>query len=264
MGLPFYDVFPCDVDVTRDIPQQMGKIFWEIVRREPILDLPDLESVQMYGIGNHGGDILPRSGSVVHARWSGRKTPVLVTGGYGEGATLQLDQGWHNIPTESLRGYRYAPDLIYNQLYFVADVSPPDDLELAHRTREMFIDVRTRKVVTISTIEFVDKFGAKVTKVEGELAQLDSEVREAERIYLAGDYLSASEMLRKIMEEYPGIESGLTRMKKNTLLWIYVSEWLAVLSTGMVCGVVVWALMVRRRLYREAGVTRLSPRLEDD
>ncbi len=257
MTLSFYDVFPADVDVTKDIPSMFGRTFWKVVKRRPILDLPDIEKQAMQSLGNHGGDIWPRTGSVTHAVWKGRGTPVMVTGTYGSGRTLQLGQGWHNPPT--IGTYRYMPDLIYNHLYFLADVSPPEDLELAHRAREMFIDARIRKSVTISTIEFVGRFGAKVGEIEDTLAGLDPIVEGAESRYLAGDFAATSEILTEVMETYPRIEERVTKLKNQTMMWIYFFEWVVVASTGMICGVVIWALMVRRSLYRDMGTTRLSP-----
>ncbi len=261
--LEFYEVFPADIAMN-DYPCQMGRTYWSVVRKDPILDLPEIEKQPMQTLGNHGGDIWPRPGTVVHAVWKGRKTPVLVTGSYGSGRTLQLGQGWHNPPKEVFSHYRYMPDLIYNQVYFIADVSPPDDLELAHRTREMFFDARVRKTVTISTMEFADKFGADLGKVEEKLAGLSPLVHDAERQYLSGDYELASETLKAVMEAYPSIEEEVTKLKNRAMLWIYFSEWAAVASTSIICGVVIWTLMVRRRLYRIVNTTKLASRQDED
>jgi len=46
--------------------------------------------------------------------------------------------------------------------------------------------------------------------------------------------------------------------KKRTLMWIYVTEWLVVSATLMVCGVFAYTLMVRRRFYREVSTTRMG------
>lgn len=42
------------------------------------------------------------------------------------------------------------------------------------------------------------------------------------------------------------------------MLWVYVTEWLVVSSTGMVCGFILWTVMVRRALYRAVQETRLG------
>ena len=46
--------------------------------------------------------------------------------------------------------------------------------------------------------------------------------------------------------------------KDAALFWVFVTEWLVVTASGLICGAVVWTLMVRRRLYREVTVTRLE------
>lgn len=255
--LEFYKIFPADIEMN-DIPATRGRTYWSVVRKEPILDLPGIEKQPMQVLGNHGGDLAPRSGSVVHAVWRGRNTPVMVTGSYGSGPTLQLGQGWHNPPMHVFNNYRYMPDLIYNQLYFLAEVSPPDDLELAHRVRELFVDYRVRKTITISTIEFVDRFGARLDSVEDQLADLDLSIEEAEQSYLLGEWDFAAEVLEDAIGTFPEIEKDLEELRNQAMLWIYISEWVAVTVTFMVCGSVLWALMVRRRLYSDVAATRLS------
>ncbi len=140
MSISFYEVLPCDVDMSADVDWSQGKIHYKVVRRQPILCMPGLENVVMFM--HHGGDIIPRLGTVVHAVWRERGTPVLVSGRYGRGITLELDQAWNDIPVPSLQTYRYFPDLFYNELFFVADVEPPRDLELAHEVRHLFIEAR--------------------------------------------------------------------------------------------------------------------------
>ena len=159
-----------------------------------------------------------------------------------------------------MRGYRYFPDLIYNQIFFVVDVEPPDDLELVHRTRETFIDVRTRRTVALSLLEFVDMFGGKTGEIEEEIARLDGRYRDAERDYIDGEYSEASEILEDIMSQYVALEPQIARVKDKALAWIYASEWIAVSATSIMCGVFLWALMVRRSLYKEAGSSRLNLR----
>ena len=45
-------------------------------------------------------------------------------------------------------------------------------------------------------------------------------------------------------------------LKERALLWVYVVEWATVTATLMICGFALWTVMIRRRLYREAGLTR--------
>jgi hypothetical protein len=252
--LRFYEVMPADIPLERESYGHQGKMFINVLQAEPILDLPGIEKNPMWGTIHHGADIIPRPGSVTHAIWQGKRTPFLVTSSYGRGATLQLATGWHIMPRI---GWPYLPDFIYNLLYFTADVAPPSDIAIARHARDLFIRVRTRKLVTLSSIEFADKFGANLVRVEEELGDLEVDYYQAERSYLEGDYLGAAAALEQILEVFPVIEAEITRLKNEALVWIYLTEWLAVVSTSLVCGVLLWTLMVRRRAYKEVSRTRL-------
>jgi len=262
MSISFYEVLPCDVDMSADVDWSQGKIHYKVVRRQPILCMPGLENVVMFM--HHGGDIIPRLGTVVHAVWRERGTPVLVSGRYGRGITLELDQAWNDIPVPSLQTYRYFPDVFYNELFFVADVEPPRDLELAREVRHLFIEARLRKKVTLSTLEFVQKFGGNTLPVERQLSTLDGEVKKARILYLEGDLDSASKVMKSVMAEYPAIDERIKNVKDRALLWIHSVEWMVITSTSAIVGVALWSIMVRRKLYREPGTTRLAYRSEDD
>ena len=47
------------------------------------------------------------------------------------------------------------------------------------------------------------------------------------------------------------------KAKDKALLWIFIVEWAVVSATSMVAGSILWTLLVRRRLYKEVGQTRL-------
>jgi hypothetical protein len=208
--------------------------------------------------GGHHGDIFPKPGSVVQAEWKGRGTPALITGSYGKGNTLQLDHGWDNIRAEA-RVWEYCPDLIYNQVLFVAAEPVPPDLEIAHLARKLFIEARIRRVVTVSTLDFIEKFGGTVTKAGQKLQELDGLVEEAERMYVKEmDPLVAVNLLNQVMDRYPELEVEMIELKQRSLLWIYLIEWCVVSATATVTAGLVWTLMVKRARYRVVETTRLQ------
>ncbi len=49
------------------------------------------------------------------------------------------------------------------------------------------------------------------------------------------------------------------RLKERSLfwVWVYVIEWTVTSSALIISGFLVWTLMIRRRLYREARTTRM-------
>ncbi len=48
------------------------------------------------------------------------------------------------------------------------------------------------------------------------------------------------------------------KLKDQALLWVYVTEWLVVSGVGLICGFFLWSVMIRRKLYKEVTVSRLS------
>jgi len=48
------------------------------------------------------------------------------------------------------------------------------------------------------------------------------------------------------------------QLKDQAMLWIYLIEWSVVTATFALGGIVLWSLMVRRKLYREVQETRFQ------
>ena len=68
-------------------------------------------------------------------------------------------------------------------------------------------------------------------------------------------------MLKDILEGFQALSEESMELKERAFFWIYFVEWLAVSGTLLICVMVLWSLMVRRRLYRQVEVTRTrSPR----
>ena len=54
------------------------------------------------------------------------------------------------------------------------------------------------------------------------------------------------------------IQNDAMRLKDQALVWVYAIEWFSVTATSMIAGSFLWFVMIRRRLYREIGTTRIS------
>jgi len=253
MAMDFYDVFPADVYMNI-IPAVAGRTHYRVRNDKGPLNLPGIESVPM-NQGYHG-DLGPRPGSVVEATWRGRGSPALVTSTYGEGHTLQLDHGWDNIPGDTRLKYKYLQDYIFNQVFCIAGVPYPEDLDLVHVTRASLAAYAQRKKATLSVIEFVEKFGANPSGVGKILENLDSRYARATGLYLSGNYDEAGDELLRLLDEFSKVDSELMAAKDRAFFWIYIVEWTSVLGVGTLCAVLLWSLMVRRSLYRSITTTR--------
>lgn len=258
MTMEFYGVFPAET-VLNLHPAEAGRTFYRVENEDGPLDLPGIESTPMNS-GYHG-DLKPRAGAVVEANWRGRGTPAMVTSTYGEGNTLQLDHGWDNIPGEIRLTYEYLPDYIFNQIFSIGGIPFPEDLIAVHATRASLLAYSDRKRGTIAVIEFVERFGADYSRVEEHLNSMDERYEEASRLYLDGEYERAGDLLFELLDEFTDVESELVEAKERAFLWIYIAEWTSVLGVGIVCGVSLWTLMVRRRLFRDVDTTSYHGRI---
>ncbi len=128
---------------------------------------------------------------------------------------------------------------------------------MAHRARKLFVEIRIRKVITLSTLEFIEEFGGRAGVAERRFAALEDKVRDAREAYVMGnDPQTAADLLVEVLEQYPLLEVEMMKIKKDALMWVYVIEWCVVSATATLAGALVWTVMVRRALYREVGTTR--------
>jgi len=252
MQSSFYDVFAADV--VFGSATDVGRRFYEVLRKEPIFGVPDISKWAMNGASH--GDLRAREGATVEAIWSQRKTEAVVTRSYGKGSVIQISHGWDNIPSETVIGYEYLPDLIFNELFFTAKVAPPEDLAMVHTIRVDLIQIAQRRESAVALLDFVDRFGANTARLERMLGDLDGVVKQAEKDYILSRYAEAQEALQRATEGYARFSDSAVDLKNRAMIWIYVIEWITVAATLMICLEAVWILMVRRRLYRAVHVTR--------
>jgi hypothetical protein len=104
-------------------------------------------------------------------------------------------------------------------------------------------------------VDFVESFGANPRRILLVVQQCDDAQRNASDLYLRQEFNQALVEAESALDLMSRAEEVAEQVKDDALLWVYVSEWLAITATSLVCGVLVWALMLRRRLYREVGMT---------
>jgi len=153
--------------------------------------------------------------------------------------------------------WEYALDFGGNLMIYLDKRPVPQDVELVHRVRTSLFTISQKKSLVLALLEFCDSFGANTNKIMGTLDRADEKISEAMPDYLELRYEKVLQQCieaDRILEE---AEKGAVKLKERALLWVYVIEWLAVTGTGMVGGFVVWSVMIRRKLYREVGTTKL-------
>ncbi len=252
MATVLYEAYP--VDLVLGV-QNADTALMEIREENPLVDLPEFERIPLTDVTHHGLQIA-RPGSVVQTVWKASQEDAIVSGEFGSGATLMIPMGWDNVPRSTEVGWFYYVDFVLNHAYFVAQVKVPEDLEVIHALRASFVRYQDEKSVLTSLMDFVDKFGANTRVLEGMISGAEEEKGRAEYLYLTDDYSGAWETMNGVLDRFNEISEEAVKIRERALLWVYITEWFAVTGTMIVCGSVLWALMIRRRLYKEVSVTR--------
>jgi len=132
----------------------------------------------------------------------------------------------------------------------------PSDVYQAHRVRGEFALLATERSLLVSLLEFVEEFGANTRRLYDEIDDLKFDEDEARRLYLESDFEGCASELDGIRTRWTQITDEASELKRGALVWIYVTEWFVVTGAALGAGSLLWALMVRRRLYRPARSTR--------
>jgi uncharacterized membrane protein len=150
----------------------------------------------------------------------------------------------------------YGYDFGSNMMIYLDGRPVPQDVQLVHSVRSKMSEVETRRSLLIALLDFCESFGANTQRVVAMFDDMDLAIAEALPEYLDLRFDEVLETYRTVEGMLEEAEAEAVRLKKRTLLWVYVIEWLVVTGTTTLCGFLLWTLMVRRRLYREVVTTR--------
>ncbi len=109
-----------------------------------------------------------------------------------------------------------------------------------------------------SMIEFADTFGANTHSLSLKLGETDRMRQEIDRLWIDEDFAACLPRMDEALASLEGVMEDAVKAKDRALLWIYVIEWCTVAGTSIIVGVILWALMIRRTLYREVLTTRFE------
>ena len=152
--------------------------------------------------------------------------------------------------------WKHYQDFVSNMVYWLAGLKPPEDITLLYQTRQAFRDIYDQRQVVLGTIDFISRFGADTSKVDKKLAEAEEIVREARSHFVDLDLQRSKEMADRAISTLEEAYDLALEAKDAALYWIFLTEWLVVTATGLVCGFVVWTLMIKRRLYKQVGITK--------
>ncbi len=153
--------------------------------------------------------------------------------------------------------WEYCTDLGANLMIYLARRPVPQDIDLVHRARSEMFQAAARKSMLLSLLEFAENFGANTQGFMLYIDEVDKVIADAGVEYLELRFEDMLDTYGKVGQMLTDIEQKAIEVKNRALFWVYVIEWSAVAGASMACGMVVWTLMIRRRLYREVRTTRL-------
>ncbi len=207
-----------------------------------------------------------RPGAKVIARMSegspvNRDKPAIVRRDYPRGGrSVAYIFGWHTMVDSPhiMAFYRWEwhLDVLAHMIYWPAREPIPKNLALVHSVRQLISDLYFSKAYAISIMEFAERSGANMRETELELAQLQDRRSEVEDLYVENEMDECYDLCSELKEGYQDLVERAMKSRDKALLWIFVLEWLVVTATSMVCGFILWTLMVKRKLYQEVSITR--------
>jgi hypothetical protein len=183
--------------------------------------------------------------------------PLIVFWSAGEGNVLCFASKFPRGVENWARNWRFFNQAVIYMVYRAAGRKLPEDPLLYERVTSAFLEFRGAHSLLDSILSWVEKFGGNPRQLRGRLDELEGEKDLADEAYLEGDYEGAVEIMSQTEAVQDSIREDAMKAKDAALFWIYVVEWLSVLGSCLAASMVIWTLMVRRRLYRDVGSTRL-------
>ena len=241
---------------------------WRVVfRRErtPVFT-PFIELGMEKVLGSHYAWMKPRQGTVIWADMQPLDLPWLVSwrpGGGNAGIAWvcadEFNTQWWALSSGARGSNPYAIDLTTNLMLYSRDRPLISDIHTRREARHLLAIFQAQKLLVLSMMDWADNFGANTLPLSARLNDLENKVENAKRLYLDQDYHEVISLMGSLSASITEITRDSVKLKDEALFWVYVSEWMVVTSAAIVAGVVLWSLMVRRRMYRAVKATRLTP-----
>jgi uncharacterized membrane protein len=196
--------------------------------------------------------------------YAGQEHPLFVTWELPDGSRVFACTGGLSFSALRLSygGVGYIPweyygDITSNLMIYLCKRPVPQDIDLVHCVRSKAFEIGTRSSLLLNLLEFIEGFGANTQGVMRDLDSVNELIAGARLAYIDLRFEEVLDTYREAGYLVEDLEAEAVALKNRALLWVFLIEWLSIAGTAMVAGFVLWSVMVRRRLYRETGVTRL-------
>ena len=257
---PIQDVLPveCLADQWED---KEGKLT-VAERDDPLMKSLPFDEIGAYGIFYGCNIVQMKQGSTTLATYnvvgSNRRHILLSYWDLGKGSSFAMTADWTPAGGVDFLRWQYYGDYSLNVVTYIVGGKLPEDPTLVYQARQLIANFQDIRQTLDAVIEFASKFGGNMDAAEEMIGDAEDAKALAERSYIDAEIEDCIEQMRAAILVLEEASEKAYKLKDDALLWVYVTEWLVVSSTGLICGFVLWTFMVRRRMYREIGQTRLS------
>jgi hypothetical protein len=188
--------------------------------------------------------------------------PFLISWRYGRGETwsnsIGMGYSWWRLRDVARGGNPYALDVFVNMLLYSTGRELPVNIAQVHAARVALMNFQESKEWLLSMIDFADRFGANTARLWEDLGAVGEMRQNAEEVYLSQEYEESMEVLGEARDALNSVADHAIRLKNRALLWTYIIEWSVVSAALIISGEILYVLMIRRRLYRGVGLTRMT------
>jgi len=222
-----------------------------IIIRDPqcpvVYDLPwDTLGDSNYFEGNR---VAQRDGSRLVASFSDGN-PMLVWWDFGRGRSYAMASDWTPGGGARFMRWDHYGDYCINVALFTAGEPVPKSVEEVHKVRAILRAFSEDKSFLYSVIDFAEKFGANTRNIEEEIREAEDAHRDAQELYMSYEFIDAASRANQAVRIVEDALDEAIEAKDRALLWVFMIEWLVVISTCMISGIFVYELMVVRRLFK--------------
>lgn len=198
-----------------------------------------------------GNRVTLKTGSELVARFSD-SNPLFVWWKCGKGRSYAMAGDWTPAGGTQFMKWDYYGDYAVNVVLFTASEEVPADVEIMHSVRGILRAYGETKGYLYSLMDFAEKFGASMNGIERSIGEAELEASRARSLYMSYDFHGAASAAAEAVAMLEAALDDAVRAKDSAMLWVFLVEWLAVISTCMVSGLVLYELMIARRLLKPA------------
>jgi hypothetical protein len=199
-----------------------------------------------------------KEGARVIARIVGKNYPAWAWWDIGEGRTYASCTPFRGGGVGPFSQWLYYGDFVSNMVYFTTGIGLPQDIELVHIAREKMLRVIDERSYVISILDFVERFGASSGRALEKIGEAEEQRSSAIDLFRELKMTDSISELDGVLSTLDQAYEMAMEARDRAMMWIFLVQWLVVTGTGLLCGFILWSVMIKRRLYREVATTRLG------